>query len=45
MFDALLESGIKGIDRIVPVGQTMDFDLIWDGYDLSRDLTRVVTKI
>ena len=51
MFDVLLESGsggssgIKGIDRIVPVGQTMDFDLIWDGYDLSRELTRVVTKI
>ncbi len=38
----LLLSGISGIDRIVPIGHTMDFDLIWDGYDLSRSLTRAV---
>ena len=35
--------GIKGIDRIVPIGSTMEFDLVWDGYDLTRELTRVVT--
>ena len=39
----LLKSGIKGIDRIVPIGKTMDFDLIWDGYDLSERLTRTIT--
>lgn len=38
----LLESGVKGIDRIVPIGKTMDFDLIWDGYDLTGRLTRVI---
>lgn len=38
----LLKSGIKGVDRIVPVGKTMDFDLIWDGYDLSERLTRTI---
>lgn len=38
----LLTSGIKGIDRIVPIGKTMDFDLIWDGYDLVERLTRLV---
>ena len=38
----LLKSGVKGIDRIVPIGKTMDFDLIWDGYDLPSLLTRVV---
>jgi hypothetical protein len=31
-----------GIDRIVPVGKTMDFALIWDGMDLIRTLSRVV---
>ena len=36
---------IKGIDRIVPVGKALDFDLIWDGYDLPRTLSRVVTFI
>lgn len=39
----LLRSGIKGIDRIVPIGKTMDFDLIWDGYDLSERLTRTIS--
>lgn len=36
----LLVSGIRGIDRIVPLGKTMDFDLIWDGYNLVERLTR-----
>lgn len=38
----LIQSGIKGIDRVVPVGKTMDFDLIWDGYDLYERLTRII---
>jgi hypothetical protein len=39
----LIESGVKGIDRIVPIGKTMDFDLIWDGYNLASQLTRVIS--
>lgn len=39
----LLQSGIKGVDRIIPIGKTMDFDLVWDGYDLSERLTRTIT--
>ena len=38
----LLDAGIKGIDRVVPIGKTMDFDLIWDGYNLPMLLTRTV---
>lgn len=38
----LLNTGIKGIDRVVPVGKTMDFDLIWDGYNLCEQLTRTI---
>jgi hypothetical protein len=38
----LLDSGIKGVDRVVPIGQTMNFDLIWDGYNLVEQMTRVV---
>ena len=34
--------GVKGVDRIVPIGSTMDFDLIWDGYNLYEWLTRSV---
>lgn len=30
----------EGVDRAVPMGKSMDFDLVWDGYDLIRDLSR-----
>lgn len=38
----LITSGVRGIDRIVPIGKTMDFDLIWDGYNLPSLMTRIV---
>lgn len=44
-FDPLLMRGAKGIDRIVPIGKTMDFDFIWDGYNLYALLTRICSKI
>jgi hypothetical protein len=31
-----------GVDRIVPIGRTMDFDMIWDGYDLISNLSRTI---
>lgn len=34
-----------GVDRIVPMGKSMDFALIWDGYDLIRQMSRRVTVI
>lgn len=42
VFEPLVKSGVRGIDRIVPVGKTMDFDLIWDGYNLVERMTRIV---
>lgn len=39
----LLKSGIRGVDRVVPLGKTMDFDLIWDGDNLVEQLTRIVS--
>ena len=41
----LLESAPRGIDRVVPIGKTMDFDLIWDGYELPVVLTRSISGI
>jgi hypothetical protein len=32
----------KGIDRIVPIGRSMEFSLEWDGYDLIRILSRKI---
>lgn len=42
MFRELLALGLRGVDRIVPMGHTMDFEFIWDGYDLIERLTRSV---
>ena len=33
------------VDRIVPVGRTMDFSLTWDGYNLISSLSRSVDLI
>jgi len=33
---------LKGIDRIVPIGQALDIDVIWDGYDLIGTLSRII---
>lgn len=38
----VIESGAGGADRIVPIGKTLDFSLVWDGYDLIRSLSRKI---
>ena len=38
-----LQAGVPGLDRLVPVGQGLDFDYIWDGVDLFSSLSRLVT--
>ena len=40
MFDTFLAEELSGVDRIVPIGKTMDFDLMWDGYNLYEMMTR-----
>lgn len=40
----LVEMGIKGVDRISKIGHTMDFDLIWDGYNLVERFTRTISR-
>lgn len=39
------ENSPIGIDRIVPIGKSMDFSLVWDGYDLIRSLSRKITVL
>ncbi len=36
------DNKLAGIDRIVPVGQALDIDVIWDGYDLISSLSRII---
>ena len=39
---AILKWGTKAPNRIVPIGQSLDFHFIWDGHDLIQEFTRKV---
>jgi hypothetical protein len=32
----------RGVDRIVPVGEALQFDRVWDGFDLLRSFSKLV---
>ena len=38
----ILSNGLSGVDRIVPIGKTADFTLVWDGYDLISQMSRII---
>ena len=40
--DFLLQSHVRGIERIVPVGKALDMDVIWDGYDIVEMMSRII---
>ena len=42
LLNDLIKNEITGIDRIVPIGKAMDIDVIWDGHDLVRELSRII---
>ncbi len=39
----IIENNLPGIDRIVPVGKALDINVIWDGHDLVRELSRQIS--
>ena len=38
----VFSSGVRGVDRIVPLGQTMGLEFIWDGYKMIEAMSRFV---
>src|SRR4051812_38167532 len=36
------EAGARGLDRIVPIGEALAFDVVWDGFHLVEDMLRRV---
>ena len=38
----IISSKLRGIDRIVPIGRSLDMSVIWDGYDIINHLSRTV---
>lgn len=43
IYKVVEQSGVKGVDRIVPLGHTMDLSFFWDGYDMIDTMSRYVT--
>jgi len=39
----ILNNNLKGIDRVVPIGEALDIDFTWDGFDLIKTLSRTVS--
>ncbi len=39
----VVDAGLTGIDRVVPVGKALDIGVIWDGYDLIGTLSRLIS--
>ena len=37
-----VQSGVRGVDRVVPLGATMALSLIWDGFDLVESMSRLI---
>ena len=40
--EMLLTYRLRGVDRIVPVGQAIGMGVLWDGYNLISSLSRVI---
>jgi len=38
----VIKNRLMGIDRIVPIGDALDMNFIWDGYDVIGTLSRII---
>ena len=42
IYKFVINNHLRGIDRIVPVGQSLEMGIIWDGYNTVESLSRIV---
>ena len=42
LLDFVVKNGLAGIDRIVPIGSSHNIGFIWDGYNIDKQLSRVI---
>lgn len=40
--ELILKHGVRGVDRIVPLGDTLALSTVWDGFDMILSMSRVV---
>lgn len=39
----LLNNNLSGVDRMVPIGNALDINIVWDGFEVTKNLSRVVS--
>jgi len=39
----LIKNNLLGIDRVVPIGKALEIDIVWDGYDIAKSLSRTIS--
>ncbi|MCR5225672.1 MAG: hypothetical protein K6E27_00470 [Eubacterium sp.] len=42
MVDFVMDKGVRGVDRVVDIGDTMGLEFTWDGYRMIEQMSRVV---
>ena len=39
----LLNNNLLGVDRVVPIGKALEIDIVWDGYEVIKSLSRIIS--
>ena len=42
IIEILYKYNLSQISRVVPIGKSLDLNLIWDGYDLIESMTNTI---
>ena len=42
--EIIFQQGLRGGDRIVPMGHSLDLSFVWDGYDMPLTLSRKINN-
>jgi hypothetical protein len=43
--EMVVSGALPGIDRVVRVGKALDIGVIWDGYDIIRTMSRIISVV
>jgi len=43
LIDFVIKNRLLGIDNITPIGSALELDVMWDGYDIIRSLSRTIS--
>ena len=42
IFDVINNNNLSGVDRVVQIGKALEFNHVWDGYNIIENLCRKI---